>query len=197
MTTFTKKAFTLIELLIVIGIIALLAVTVLLALNPAEAQKKNRDAKRVRDASNIEAILVQLIDSNATIPTSTGAIGSTTGANSSTVTGSTSQPCNSNWLTTGFTAGTDLCTYAQTIPIDPQNGLTRQYWGCPTGTPGCTVAQMANQNATAQYRVRVVGSTYEINVRQESRDNAEKLRGDGGNSNSWFEAGSDRTLLGE
>lgn len=197
MTTFTKKAFTLIELLIVIGIIALLAVTVLLALNPAEAQKKNRDAKRVRDATNIEALLVQLIDSNATIPTATGALGSTAGASSVAVTGTTNQPCGTNWLTTGFATGTDLCTYAQTVPIDPQNGLTRQYWGCPTGTPGCTAAQMGNQSGTAQYRARVVGSTYEINVRQESRDNAEKLRGDGGNSNSWFEVGSDRTLLGE
>ena len=47
----SEKGFTLIELLIVIGILAVLAVTAVLVLNPAEYFKKSRDATRLSDLS--------------------------------------------------------------------------------------------------------------------------------------------------
>lgn len=49
-----KSGFTLIEILIVIGIIAILAAIVLVAVNPAEQFRKAGDAQR---ASNVNAIL--------------------------------------------------------------------------------------------------------------------------------------------
>ncbi len=49
-----QGGFTLIEILIVIGIIAILAAIVLVAVNPAEQFKKANDAQR---ASNVNAIL--------------------------------------------------------------------------------------------------------------------------------------------
>ncbi len=171
-----KKAFTLIELLIVIAIIGILAVTVLLALNPAEAQKKSRDTLRIKDATTLQAAFEQLIDSGLAIPSGVGEVGNAAGVTSTATTGAAtnvgvkSQSCSSSWL--GATL--DVCAYIRTVPLDPANGADRTVVG----------------QATAQrmyYRAVINGSGYEIGVRQESTANATKVTGDGGNNDDWFE----------
>ena len=47
------RGFTLLELLIVIGILATLATVVVLIINPAERLARTRDAKRIVDLENI------------------------------------------------------------------------------------------------------------------------------------------------
>ena len=60
-----QKGFTLIELLVVIALIAVLAVAVTLALNPAELLKQGRDSTRISDLSNIQtALSLYLVDVN-------------------------------------------------------------------------------------------------------------------------------------
>src|SRR3989344_5245272 len=120
-----SKGFTLIELLIVIGILAVLAVTLLLALNPAEAQKRTRDTKRLRDAATLQAIINQYLESGTSFTGTLGGsclTGVNPGCNSSTSgppTGAASsdnapQGCNDpgdgsvNWLQR------NVCAYAQT-----------------------------------------------------------------------------------
>ena len=44
-----KKGFTLVELLIVIGIVAILATIVVLVINPVELLKESRDSRRLSD----------------------------------------------------------------------------------------------------------------------------------------------------
>ena len=50
----TKSGFTLLELLIVIGIIATLSVASVIVLNPAEAMSKSRDAQRISDLNTLK-----------------------------------------------------------------------------------------------------------------------------------------------
>ena len=52
-----KKGFTLIELLIVIAILAILATTVVLVLNPAQILAQARDAQRISDLSSIKSAI--------------------------------------------------------------------------------------------------------------------------------------------
>ena len=53
-----QKAFTLIELLIVIGILAVLATTVLLVINPAQMVKQSRDANRITEINQINKAML-------------------------------------------------------------------------------------------------------------------------------------------
>lgn len=52
-----KKGFTLVELLIVIGILSVLAIAVVLIINPAEYLARSRDSVRVNDLENIDKYL--------------------------------------------------------------------------------------------------------------------------------------------
>ncbi|WP_456327756.1 type II secretion system protein, partial [Archaeoglobus sp.] len=52
-----KKGFTLLELLIVIGILAILATTVVLVINPAQLLKKARDSQRISDLNSLKTAI--------------------------------------------------------------------------------------------------------------------------------------------
>src|SRR3989344_3460403 len=96
-----SKGFTLIELLIVIGILAVLAVTLLLALNPAEAQKRTRDTKRLRDAATLQAIINQYLESGQAMSVclTTNPNGCNSVTNGPQPPANTPQTCqNTNWL---------------------------------------------------------------------------------------------------
>lgn len=161
--SFTKQAFTLVELLIVIGIIGILAVTIMVSLNPREAQYKSRDAKRIKDVQTLQGIFDQAFNDGSTFCTTTCRSSGTT---------NTQFSCSNNWL------GTDLCIYANTIPADPLNNRLSQ---CINNTGG------PETNCRMAYYVRMDSTGYEINVRQESAVNASKIGGDGGNNSYLYE----------
>ena len=61
-----EKGFTLLELLIVVGIIAILSVALILVLNPAETLKKSRDAQRISDLATMKTALGLYVTSTTT-----------------------------------------------------------------------------------------------------------------------------------
>lgn len=142
-----QKGFTLIELLIVIVIIAALAVTVFVALNPI---KRIKDAHDSRRASDVETILTSIheyiTDNNGSLPPAltagqAGTNGALTAANLATgyVIGTCTTNCNvaaANYspvapaafacgaaqatnAISSATLATNLATYLKSIPQDP------------------------------------------------------------------------------
>jgi type IV pilus assembly protein PilA len=64
-----KKGFTLLEILLVIGIIAILASIVIIAINPSKQLADSRNAQRRSDVNTIlNAVYQYAIDTNGTIP---------------------------------------------------------------------------------------------------------------------------------
>lgn len=176
-----KRGFTLIELLIVIGILGILVVAVLLTLNPAEAQRKSRDVKRLRDMATLQTVMEQGINDGVITTASWGA----TALKDSSTGG---QSCSAGWL------GVNVCQYVQTLPIDPLN-VSTTIAGASGAGQGCDSAHTSTGNAYYYVNFSGAANTYEVNVRQESTTNCSKILNDGGNSFKAVEAGSDLTLI--
>jgi type IV pilus assembly protein PilA len=111
-----NKGFTLIEILVVIGIIAILATIVIIAINPARQFAQARNTQRLGNINTIlNAIGQRISDNKGTFPTATGCavspIASTTYTISSTVSGTT------------IDMSCLVPTYIPSqLPVDPQNG---------------------------------------------------------------------------
>jgi prepilin-type N-terminal cleavage/methylation domain-containing protein len=62
-----KKGFTLLELLIVIGILAILSTTMILVINPAELLKKARDSQRISDLNTLKTAIAYYLTNASTV----------------------------------------------------------------------------------------------------------------------------------
>lgn len=127
-----EKGFTLIELLIVITIIAALAITVFVALNPSKRIMAANDARRAADSDTIlTAIHASIVDNNGTLPTGL----STNMAETQLGTGASGCAIATGGCTSVAAACADLSAslvkYLKTIPIDPLGGAT--YTSVKTG----------------------------------------------------------------
>lgn len=154
-----QKGFTLVEILIVVALIAILAVVALITINPAEAQRRARDTQRLKDISTLQSIVEQYLSDNPSTTFTTDIVSS-----AGTFT------CDANWI------GLDLCSYANTVPIDPANRST-----IVAGTAGS-----AGGNAYYEFILDATGQ-YRICTRFESQANIAKATSDGGQSDDYFE----------
>ena len=175
-----KKGFTLVELLIVIGILAILATAAVVVLNPTELLKQARDSQRVADLDTLSAaISLYLVDINSpdlTYGTSGDKWNKTAAGtcplNSGTCDTSTSTAVTgAGWVTVDFTAVSGGAPIAA-LPMDPVNDTTNFY------------AYGADESA----------NHFEINAKLESTkfgSTGENLAGtDGGDDDSWYEIGN-------
>ena len=120
------QGFTLIELLIVITIIATLAVTVFVALNPAQRLKSAKDAHRTSDVDTIlTAIHTYIIDNGGNFPAGLSSGMSETqisGVAAGSGCGVTNSYCNITNTACVNLAG-PLVKYLKSIPVDPNSSL--------------------------------------------------------------------------
>lgn len=163
-----KSGFTLIELLVVVGILGLLAVAALVAINPAEAQRKSRDSQRLKDMATLQTVVEQFLSDNSSPLTLTSGT-SETG----------DRDCATGWLADAL--GGSTCAYISTLPIDPVNRVA-SVWS----SGGARVTK------GAYYFIKFGGGgTYKICTYLESAANESKLTVDGGKDDERFEAFSD------
>jgi type IV pilus assembly protein PilA len=137
-----NRGFTLIEILVVIGIIAVLAAVVLVAINPTRQFKLARDSQRV---SNVNAIL--------------NTIGQNIAEHSGVFTcGSTAKPLPQTWAvvasSTSESNAFDLAycvvpAYISSLPVDPKDPSAHYYTDLSHYDTGYFVEQDSDGRITA------------------------------------------------
>ena len=190
-----KKGFTLLELLIVIGIIAILASVVALVLNPAELLRQARDGQRISDFDTLRTAINYHLSTGTSPDTNVGGTGlayrrslasancpfaSSSACTAITTTASTTID-GTGWVNVNFNdvgGGTSPLTI---LPIDPTNTTTYYY-------------TYAGDDST---------NLFELNSRLESTKYRIKMTQDGGNQNTcstyientcYYEVGTSVTL---
>lgn len=126
-----KKGFTLIEILVVIGIIAILAAVVLIAINPARQFAQARNSQRTSNVNAILNAIGQRIADNKGLFTSAGCtidIPTTESTICATGTSVTACPAGSIDIRACL-----VPTYVSEIPVDPSAGKACANSACNSG----------------------------------------------------------------
>jgi len=184
------KSFTLVELLIVIAILAVLAATVVLVLNPAELLAQARDTQRMADLDTArDAVDFFIIDNpSASLGTSQRVYISIpdTSATCANITGLPTLPV--GWQYVCVTAA-NLRNVNGTgwIPLD----LSAIKGGSPM--PYLPV-DPSNDATIGRYYTYTPGGSYEFTALLEARKNFASIK-DGGDFPEMYELGSDLSLL--
>lgn len=115
-----RKGFTLIEILLVIGLIAVLATVVIVALNPAKRFADARDARRLSDIQSILSATQQyIVDNKGALPGGLDLSERQIGTSASAC--SISRNCNVA-IDSCIDLSSDLSKYLKSIPVDPADG---------------------------------------------------------------------------
>ena len=210
--------FTLLELLIVVSIIAILSVALVLVLDPAETLRKSRDAQRMSDLSTLKTAIglyttstttpyLGVSNSNTRCQANIGAVTtyvfysipsaisdtSLDGAGSGS-TASTTASANytltdgTGWIPVNFDSligGSPISN----LPVDPVNTI---------GSAGD--GSITNTTLAYRYACMITPLAYELGAVLESETYTTgsdgKLTKDGGNSDYFYEVGTNLKILG-
>jgi len=124
----SSKGFTLIELLVALTILVILAVSVYVALNPAQRLKDAKDARRSSDVDSIlTAIHQYIVDNKGSMPPNMPTVLQGEQQIGSSPTNATVCPAVVGTSCTGMATGcanlgADLPKYLASMPIDPAAG---------------------------------------------------------------------------
>ncbi|MCX7996895.1 MAG: type II secretion system GspH family protein [Patescibacteria group bacterium] len=175
------SAFTLVELLIVIGIISVLAVALLITINPTEAQRRARDSQRLRDLNSIQTMAESWINEGRA---EFCQLGCSSNNGTTATTRTAAQACRSgHWMTDTDDGLINLCDFLKTVPVDPANALIRSCINSASGT-------ITRVDCSMRYEFAMINGAYEIATMIESESNALKASQDGGgsgNEESWVQ----------
>ncbi|MEK7553148.1 MAG: prepilin-type N-terminal cleavage/methylation domain-containing protein [Patescibacteria group bacterium] len=180
-----NKGFTLLELLIVIGILAILATIVALVLNPAELLKQARDSQRLSDLRTINSAIGLWVAS----------------ASSTTM----AQLANAGYCTKGTTSYGPIatCTENATTTIAGLGWININFTDIPGGSPLSRLPLDPVNSATYYYQYNNASTTltFELDAKMESQKygvggpaDVSSNTKDGGNNNNVYEIGTDPGL---
>lgn len=150
------SGFTLIELLVALTIVAILAVSVYVALNPAQRLKDSKDARRATDVDSIlTAIHQYIVDNKGSVPSNmpSGTNEQQIGTGAAACTATSIGKCTS--LTAGCVdlgASGQLNKYLASMPVDPgdQGSASQTGYSVKTDANGIvTVTACYTDAATA------------------------------------------------
>lgn len=193
---FTKRsAFTLVEILVVIGILASLSVATVLVLNPAEMLKSSRDTVRLADLATLNSALSLL---------STDKPGISMGASTTIYTSliDSSSDCSSWHLpvisnpNTGLPYGYHCSTADVAKKTDGTGWVPVDFRQLSGGTSPLATLPIdpVNSSSTGLYYTFMPGGSWGISAVLESAGRAVTMANDGGRSAAVYEIGSDLKL---
>jgi prepilin-type N-terminal cleavage/methylation domain-containing protein len=170
MNTKTLKSsygFTLIELMVVIAVVAVLAGSLVMAINPQSIVQKSRDAKRMQDIDTLaKALSLALAEGEIQLSVNSSSCTSCKSNNGTLVTSG------SGYVKFVIPVDkTGLTKYLSTLPVDPLN----------TGNYVYTFGSTLND--------------FELNTVFEHADNLPRMTTDGGNGSAVYEVGTNLSIL--
>jgi type II secretory pathway pseudopilin PulG len=189
-----KDSFTLVELLVVIGILAILTAAVVIILNPAELLKQSRDSKRMTDLAAVNNAIKLLLTQNPDVSLGSASTVYVSLSDSSSTCGSYSLPSlpsgwkyscataanltktdGAGWIPVNFASG---ASQLPSLPTDPQNNPSQKLYYAYAASNGRW--ELANALESGKYRMG---------------GGADKTANDGGRYPDLFEAGSDLSII--